>query len=137
VPYHVRITSRDPLRRHHDALAFDKEADWIEEHIAAPRREGRDIFVDGQVFSWDGIDMIRITETDQTSEQLLPQIRARRQRHQVVTAIPDRWYVASDAGMSPSGSSPARQEPAPAQMRARPPPSLVTVRQSWSSTATT
>lgn len=96
MPYHVRITSRDPLRRHHDALALDKGADWIEEHIVAPRREGRDIFVDGQVFSWDSIDKIRITETDQTSGQLLPQIRARRQREQVVTPIPDRWYVASD-----------------------------------------
>lgn len=96
MPYHVRITSRDPLRRHHDALALDKEADWIEEHIAAPRREGRDIFVDGQVFSWDSIDQILITETDHTSEQLLPRIRARRQRDQVVVPIPDRWYVASD-----------------------------------------
>ena len=96
MPYHVRITSRDPLRRQHDALALDKEADWIEEHIVAPRREGRDVFVDGQVFSWDSIDQILITETDQTSEQLLPQIRARRQQEPVVTWIPDRWYVASD-----------------------------------------
>jgi len=96
VPYHVRITSRDPLRRQHDALALDKQADWIEEHIAAPRREGRDIFVDGQVFSWDSIDQILITETDQTSGQLLPQIRARRQAEPGVTWIPDRWYVASD-----------------------------------------
>jgi predicted nucleotide-binding protein len=96
VPYHVRITARDPQRRSHDALALDKDADWIEEHIAAPRREGRDIFIGGQVFSWDGIDQIHITETDQTSEQLLPQIRARRQVDRVVTAIPDRWYVARD-----------------------------------------
>ena len=80
----------------HDALALDKDADWIEEHIAAPRREGRDIFIDGQVFSWDSIDQIRITETDQTSEQLLPQIRARRQSDPVWHRIPDRWYVARD-----------------------------------------
>jgi hypothetical protein len=66
---HVSAGKRDPLRRQHDALALDKQADWIEEHIAALRREGRDIFVDGQVFSWDSIDQILITETDQTSGQ--------------------------------------------------------------------
>jgi hypothetical protein len=96
VLYHVRITDRDPMRRSHDALALDKDADWIEEHIAAPRREGRDIFIGGQVFSWDGIDQIHITETEQTSDQILPQIRARRQMDRVVTPIPDRWYVARD-----------------------------------------
>lgn len=96
MPYHVRITSKEPQRRSNDALALDKDAAWIEEHIAAPRREGRDIFIDGQVFSWDSIDQIHITETDQTSDQLLPQIRARRQMESVVTWIPDRWYVARD-----------------------------------------
>jgi predicted nucleotide-binding protein len=96
VPYHVRITPKDPRRRSHDALALDKDADWIEEHIAAPRREGRDIFVDGQVFSWDSIDQIHITKTDLASDQLLPQIRARRRMDRVVVPIPDRWYVARD-----------------------------------------
>lgn len=94
--YHVRITSRDPLRRSNDALALDKDAAWIEEHVVAPRREGRDIFIDGQVFSWDSIDEIHITETDQTSGQLLPQIRARRQRDGISVPIPARWYVAKD-----------------------------------------
>jgi hypothetical protein len=69
VPYHVRITSRDPLRCSHDALALDKDAAWIEAEVVAPRREGRDIFIDGQVFSRDSIDEIHITETDQTSDQ--------------------------------------------------------------------
>jgi predicted nucleotide-binding protein len=96
VPYHVRITSRDPLRRSQDALALDKDAAWIEEHIAAPRREGRDIFIDGRVSSWDSIDEIHITETEQTSDQLLPEIRARRQRDGISVPIPDRWYVARD-----------------------------------------
>ena len=96
MPYHVRITSRDPLRRSHDALALDKDAAWIEEHVAAPRRAGRDIFVDGQVFSWGGIDEIHITETDQTSDQLFPQIRARRQRDGISVPVPDHWYVARD-----------------------------------------
>jgi predicted nucleotide-binding protein len=96
VPFHVRITSRDPLRRSHDALALDKDSDWIEERIAAPRREGRDIFIDGQVFTWDSIDKILITETEETSEQLIPQIHAHRQGKRSVGWLSDRWYVASD-----------------------------------------
>jgi hypothetical protein len=96
VPYHVRITSKDPQRRSHDALALDKDQHWIEEHIAAPRRQGRDIFVDGQVLTWDSIDEIHITETDEGSEQLLPKISARRRTGALAAPIPDRWYVARD-----------------------------------------
>jgi predicted nucleotide-binding protein len=62
----------------------------------APRRQARDIFIDGQVFSWDSIDEIHITETDQTSDQLMPQIRAHRQISGVSVFLPDRWYVARD-----------------------------------------
>jgi WD40 repeat protein len=95
VPYHVRITSKDLQRRSHDALALDKDERWIEEHIATCRRQGSDIFVDGQVFTWDSIDKIRITWTDETSEQLLPQIRTRRRSGDIgAIPVPDEWYVA-------------------------------------------
>lgn len=94
MPLHVRITSKSPLRRHADALALDKDEVWLEENILAPRREGRDIFVDGQVFSWDGIDAIRINETERTSDELLTEIRARRASERAIAVgIPDRWYV--------------------------------------------
>jgi WD40 repeat protein len=73
VPYHVWITSEDRGRRR-DGLALDKDADWIEEHIATPRRQGRDIFVDGQVFSWASIGRIHITETAESSAALIPQL---------------------------------------------------------------
>ena len=65
MPYHLRITPRARKRRRPDIVALGKSADWIEENIAAPRRQGRDIFVEGQVLSWEDIDRIRITETDQ------------------------------------------------------------------------
>lgn len=96
MPYHIRIVARDPERRSPDLLALDKDADWIEEHIVAPRREGRDIFIGGQVLSWDGINQIHITETDQTSDQLLPQIRVRGQAKGAATPWLDRWDLASD-----------------------------------------
>ena len=65
MPYHLRITRTAWKRRRPDIVALGKSADWIEETIAAPRRQGRDIFVEGHVLSWDDIDSIRITETDQ------------------------------------------------------------------------
>jgi predicted nucleotide-binding protein len=65
VPYHLRITPTAWKRRRPDIVALGKSADWVEETIAAPRRQGRDIFVEGQALSWDDIDRIQITETDQ------------------------------------------------------------------------
>jgi DNA-binding beta-propeller fold protein YncE len=93
VPYHVKIRSEDRGQNRRGALALDKDADWIEEHIAAPRRQGRDIFVDGQVFSWDSIGEIHITQTEQTSAQLVPRVRARLSDSALVTARPDEWFV--------------------------------------------
>jgi predicted nucleotide-binding protein len=97
MPYHVRITSKDSLRRQNDALALDKDAGWIEENIVVPRRAGRDIFVDGQVFSWESIDKILITQTDQPSRELIPLIKGRRRTDPgMALQIPDRWYVVSE-----------------------------------------
>jgi WD40 repeat protein len=91
--YHVRITPRGAESPHQDALALDKDADWIEGHITAPRRHGQDIFVDGRVFSWADIEQIHITETDQTVAQLVPQLRSRREEQGQVLSTPDEWFV--------------------------------------------
>jgi len=96
MPYHVRITPNGRQHSTRDALALDKDADWIEEHIAGPRRVGRDIFIDGQVLSWAEVNQIHIMETSETSDQLLPKIRASRQRNPVLSVTPDRWYVTKE-----------------------------------------
>lgn len=54
--YHVRVTPIVPTHTY----AFNKDAHWIEEHIATPLRQGRDIFIGGNDFSWADIDKIRI-----------------------------------------------------------------------------
>lgn len=96
MPLHVRITSRDPQRRGSDTLALDKNADWVERTIVGPRWLGQEIFVSGKVFTWDEIDGIHITWTDETSAQLLPVVRAERRASQVlVVGISDEWYVAT------------------------------------------
>ena len=62
-----------------------------------PRRQTRNIFIDGRNFSWGEIDEIHITQTTTASSaQLIPAIRARRRLELVVTTISDAWYVAYD-----------------------------------------
>lgn len=93
VPYHVRITPTDLRRRQRDIVVLDKDAAWIETRIAAPRRRGESIFINGQTIAWAFIDEIHITETDLTSEQILPQIRALRRARGIATQMSDEWYV--------------------------------------------
>jgi len=64
VPYNITITH---LAGHY--VVVDKNEQWIEEHVARPRREGRDILFDGVVMSWDGIHKINITHTRATAKQ--------------------------------------------------------------------
>ncbi|HUN31368.1 MAG TPA: hypothetical protein VMU95_05055 [Trebonia sp.] len=72
--YMVRITipaslGVGPYRGHagSDALDYlveqDKTREWVEEQVAAPRREGRDILFAGQVLSWKHIRAISISKT--------------------------------------------------------------------------
>jgi WD40 repeat protein len=96
VPYHVRITPTDLRRRQHDIVVVDKDADWIETHIAAPRRRSESIFISGQTIAWAFIDEIHITETDRPSAQILPEIRALQRTRGIATSMPDEWYVACE-----------------------------------------
>lgn len=95
VPYHVRITPTDLRRRQRDIVVLDKDAAWIEEHIAGPRRRGDAIFLAGQTIAWAFVEEIHITETDQASYQLLPTIRAQRSGS-MGTPMGDEWYVARE-----------------------------------------
>lgn len=96
MPYHVRITPTDLRRRQRDVVVVDKDAAWIEEKIAAPRRRGDPVFIDGQLIHWAFIEEIHITETDQTSDQLLPLVSAHRRRSGLATPMRDEWYVAKE-----------------------------------------
>jgi predicted nucleotide-binding protein len=75
--YHVTIAPTDPQRRRDEAVALDKDADWIREHIVKPRLDGRDIVLDGQSFSSTSGYEVRITTTDIGSDQILSQTRTR------------------------------------------------------------
>jgi predicted nucleotide-binding protein len=63
-------------RARDDAVAVDKDRDWIERRILQPRREGRAIAVGGHTLAWDEIERIRITVADAPSAVRIEQIRA-------------------------------------------------------------
>ncbi len=94
MPFHLRITHRDPRRRMSDTLELDKSEEWVAEQVASPRERGEAMFVGGKVVEWADVDEIHITFTDQTASELLPGIRAARARSGVISTIDDEWYVA-------------------------------------------
>jgi predicted nucleotide-binding protein len=67
--YHVRIESTAPSRRGDATTCVDKDADWIEQHIAGPHQVGERIFVSGRTFTWDEIDRITIAETSEPADR--------------------------------------------------------------------
>jgi predicted nucleotide-binding protein len=56
-------------------MAIDKDAAWVEEHIVKHWRQGNAIFIDGRTLALGNIDKILITETPQTTSQLITAVR--------------------------------------------------------------
>jgi len=79
--------------RQHDVVVLDKESEWIERQIVGPRERNDAIFINGQVIEWPFIVEIHITKTDRTSEDIIPEIRARRMARRIATPMTDEWYV--------------------------------------------
>lgn len=76
--WHVIISPTQPKRRQGrgEAVAVDKDWPWIERRVLQPRREGKEIVISGQTFSWDEIDRIRITVSDEPTATTIERLRA-------------------------------------------------------------
>jgi len=93
VPYHVRITTKSDLSR--DEVKLDLTLDRLQSQFLVPYSERRAIFISGKTVMPDDIDRILITETEETSEKLLPIIREERRTGRGAIGISDEWYVAN------------------------------------------
>jgi len=93
MPYHVRITPKS--NRTHDEVKLDLDDKQLEDRFLKPYREGRTIVIGGRTIPPEDIYSIKISHTEEGSEKILPDIRARRagSRH-VAVSISDEWYVA-------------------------------------------
>jgi predicted nucleotide-binding protein len=92
MPYHVRITLRSDRSR--DEVKLDLTEEQLRESFLRPYRAGNPIVIDGRTIPCDDIERIRISYTEEKSEQLIPIIQAeRRQSRVVVIGISDEWYI--------------------------------------------
>jgi len=92
MPYHVRINRKsDPSW---DEVKLDLTQEQLEAQFLRPYREGRPIVVNGRVIPLNNLSYIKISFTKETSQQLLPVVRAERSQSFVIASIPDEWYLA-------------------------------------------
>jgi len=92
--YHVRLSTKSI--RSHDEVRLDLSADELELRFLAPYREGRAIVINGKAIPMDDLAALRISRTDQSSEQLRPVVKAERRASNVYAiGISDNWYVAA------------------------------------------
>ncbi len=94
---HVRLTPADRQRSAHDELALDLTRDELERRFLTPRLENRPVTVGGRTLAWEQIERIRINQTTESSEKLLPRIRAAQAADPIaVVGITDEWYVTKE-----------------------------------------
>ena len=91
MPYHVLIKRRS--NNANDIVKLDLTLDQLQERILKPYSEGRGLFMSGISIPLVDIDMIRITETQETSSQLRPLAEEIRGKSgQFPTSLD--WYIA-------------------------------------------
>lgn len=90
--YHVRITLKS--NRSHDEVKLDLTKDQLIERFVQPYYQGRPLIVGGRTIPSDDIERIRITHTEQASNELLPLVRAEQAASNAIVDISDEWFVA-------------------------------------------
>jgi len=92
MPYHVRITLRSDRSR--DEVKLDLTEEQLRERFLRPYRAGDPIVISGRTIHCDDIERIRVSYTEENSEQLIPIIRAERKKQShAAVGISDEWYV--------------------------------------------
>ncbi len=89
--YHVRITRKS--NKTSDLIELDLTEENLNTYIVNPYLNGDDFHVDGTQVSPNDVDKLKINETAETSDKLLPSIEAERRASSVITMISDAWYV--------------------------------------------
>ncbi|MBN2101592.1 MAG: hypothetical protein JW716_01835 [Candidatus Aenigmarchaeota archaeon] len=91
--YHVRITLKG---EYEDILSLDLTKYSLLKKIVNKYHDGKKFTVGGHVINPHKIEQIKINETEETSSQIIPQIKARRMKNKVIVPISDEWYVTKE-----------------------------------------
>ena len=96
--YHVRVSTKSAPAI--DEVRLDLSREQLEERFLRPYRLGQPIVIGGRTIAPDDLDRLEITESDETSDQLLPKVRQRlRQEGSLALRISDESHVV-DEGVS-------------------------------------
>lgn len=79
--WHVIVSSGN--QRRDDAVVVDKTRDWVEDRVLAPRRLGDPIALSGRTLTWEEIERVRITVSDEPSDVLIEEIKAEDRASQI------------------------------------------------------
>jgi predicted nucleotide-binding protein len=110
-----------------DTVVLDRTRDWVEERVLGPRRRGEPVALSGRTLEWDDVERIRITVSQERSDELIDQLRAEDsgRRAGVIGGPSYKWRAAARAFdmtdemiVGPPGTS-AESGPAPGRVDAR------------------
>lgn len=94
--FHARITLKPERAKEPEKIAFEADLtrDDLLNKIAIPFTRGRQFFCGGVVVHVSRVEEVRFNQTEQSSSELVPLIRARRMRAQIPSFHPTEWEVA-------------------------------------------
>lgn len=92
MPYHVRVLLKADDGYNHVKLDLSREQ--LERQFLEPYRRAESILMKGHLVPFKDIARIIVTETSESSEQLIAQIRAKQARGELDRGLPDEWLAA-------------------------------------------
>ncbi|MFD5757832.1 TIR domain-containing protein [Streptomyces sp. NPDC127044] len=89
----MRVTRKS--NRSDAEIRLDLSEQELTERFLKPYNEGRPIVIGGIAVPMDDLERIQINRTDLDAAQILPIVRGQRKNSQVITLLPDEYYIAS------------------------------------------
>jgi len=100
--YHVHIVHHDPSRKGpKDAYELDLSEEQMIEQIVKPYLAGKTFMCGGQPIDAFFVDLIKVSESDETSLKLIPKLRAERARKSnlsgIIVPVSDNYLVVKNS----------------------------------------
>jgi len=94
MPFHIRLNRKSHPT--HDEVKLDLSEADLDEQFLRRYREGRPILIGGVVVPVDDISYLKITHTENPSDDILPRLRQEREQSSIIAVgLSDEWEVAN------------------------------------------
>ena len=98
--WHVIVVPTHKKRKEgwREAVAIDKDRDWVETRILAPRRRGESFALKGMTFNWSDVEQVKITVSESPAAEAIPRIEAERRNSPVIAVgVDSEWKAANES----------------------------------------